>query len=180
MIPSILHFLADQWPTIVAGGSVIIFLFRHGKRIRRIVEIAEHEFKPNCGKSLRDQTNRIERAVERVAEKQRVFTELAALGGVLHMDDDGHVSWANSAALEMLDASEHEVVGEGWLSSVAPLERDFVRAEWRACVRQARRFQLRLNLCREGDQVQLHEMLGFPERDQAGNLLGFTTQLKVA
>lgn len=179
-MPTVLRFLADHWPTIVAATSILIFLWRHGKRIARIVDIAEHEFKPNGGKSMRDQTNRIERVVERVAEKQRVFTEMAVLDGVLHMDERGRVTWANSQALEMLDATEHDVEGDGWLSSIVPKERSFVLEEWRACVDQGRRFQLGVNLSRPEGGGELHEMIGFPEKDSEGRLLGFTTQIRAA
>jgi PAS domain S-box-containing protein len=93
-------------------------------------------------------------AVAQVFERgQRVYTDLLASEerfrsisrvlpvGVFQADVDGRAVYANEGALEMLGISIGDAIGEGWMRSLHPADRDRVMEEWQAAALEGRDFR---------------------------------------
>jgi PAS domain S-box-containing protein len=93
-------------------------------------------------------------AVSQVFERgQRVYADLLASEerfrsisrvlpvGVFQADVDGRAVYANEGALEMLGISLGDAIGEGWMRSLHPEDRDRVMEEWQAAALEGRDFR---------------------------------------
>ena len=93
-------------------------------------------------------------AVSYVFERgQRLYAELQASEqrfrsisrvlpvGVFQADEEGRGVYANEGALEMLGFSLGESLGEGWMRSLHPEDRDRVMEEWQAASLEGRDFR---------------------------------------
>jgi two-component system sensor kinase FixL len=93
-------------------------------------------------------------AVSRVFERgQRIYADLLASEerfrsisrvlpvGVFQADVDGRAVYANDGALEMLGISIGDAIGEGWMRSLHPSDRDRVMEEWQAAALEGRDFR---------------------------------------
>jgi PAS domain S-box-containing protein len=98
------------------------------------------ELQPNGGASVRDSLNRIE--LRQVLQEQRqkaIFSDMAV--GVFETDVNGDFVWVNRKYLRMTGRTLEEVVGSGWINTVAQRDRGRVEKEWGDAVSEGREFE---------------------------------------
>lgn len=72
-------------------------------------------------------------------------------------DHDGSVTNVNQTFARWLGVGKQELLGWGWINYVHPEDRERVRQEWSACIRDHRTLNIRYRLVEEdGDVTNVH------------------------
>lgn len=121
----------------VIGALAVILgavagIFRFTRKIYQRVTFIYDELRPNGGGSIRDAINRIE-------AQQVAFLHLTGKAYWLS-DPDGRCKFASTRLAAIMGVAPNQVLGFGWVSSVAPEHRVPVRLEWESAVRDRREF----------------------------------------
>jgi len=141
---------------VVAGTLTTIFIFynkyihtptcKFCNSVRRFftvgekVEFVYNELKPNGGASVKDSIKRIEENIIVLMNKHRIIVDDYHTG-ILETDSEGNITWANSTYLEMTNRDLREVLGNGWINSVAEKDRQEVYRAWHEAFMQQRPFE---------------------------------------
>ncbi len=106
-----------------------------------IVSRIAEEFRPNGGGSIRDRIDAIGTALEENAAWSSITLTLIP-HSVFKSDDQGGFTWVSRHLADELDMIPEEIMGFGWLNSVAWPERDKVRDEWFAAIDDIRNVKM--------------------------------------
>jgi PAS domain S-box-containing protein len=117
---------------IIIGGALLAFyrftvrphIKKWGERLETVDKIPQmyammadikKEVLPNGGSSLRDGVDRIERRIVTLEEKQNVFMR-DAHHGLFETDSSGKWINVNRTLCRMLECSDDELLGKGWIT----------------------------------------------------------------
>tara|TARA_R110000868_G_scaffold13711_1_gene63546 strand:- start:16431 stop:17039 length:609 start_codon:yes stop_codon:yes gene_type:complete len=100
-----------------------------------------HEFRPNGGNSLRDIIDRIEAELELSKARTKTLLGMSKVG-VFEADRAGKCMWVNRKWCELAGILPEEAVGNGWVTSIHPEDREMVFSEWVDSVNNERNFDL--------------------------------------
>lgn len=106
-----------------------------------IVKKIEPEFRINGGNSLRDKLERAERNAHLSLQMQQIMLS-DSLQGVFRSDEKGRCIWVNATYRRMVKRDMTEILGNGWITSIATEFRESVQEEWTSAVEQAREFTM--------------------------------------
>lgn len=105
------------------------------------------ELQPNGGKSLRDVVqvtregvSRTEAALALFVNSTRAQWDGMGMFAVFETDANGENTYVNSTYQRWALRPERDLLGMGWVSTVALHDRVRVRAEWESCVEDMREF----------------------------------------
>lgn len=107
----------------------------------RIVKNIEPEFKNNGGNSLRDKIERAERTAHLSLQMQQIMLS-DSQQGVFRSDEHGRCVWVNATYRRMVKRDMSDILGNGWITSIAAEFRDSVQEEWTHAVEQSREFNM--------------------------------------
>lgn len=142
------------WKVIKPTVSGFVMLFFNPKRILDQMTVLNanlgnvnlkvdqlmSEMKPNGGSTMRDALNRMETELLTQGQFQRAVVSDAE-SGVMQLDKEGNCIWANRTFTRMMGRSLDEILGRGWVNTIAPAERDHVLLQWDAAVEEEREFE---------------------------------------
>lgn len=142
-----------ELPTIMPALGRISALDKSVQHVLR-------EVLPNGGSSLRDTINKMHAGqAEQLASLKGLERGLALQSGVMraHYDADGiyarfetdgigRNTWVNRTYLTWVNRSLDQVLGYGWINSVATAYREYVREEWELAISERREFAMRYKL----------------------------------
>jgi len=115
------------------------------------VKFVVTEMKPNGGASVRDCLNRIE--LRQVLQEQRQWAILSDMSvGVFEADAEGEFVRVNRKYLRMTGRSPEEVIGTGWINTIALRDRERVEAEWHTAIAEEREFESEFMLITPDDE----------------------------
>ncbi len=119
------------------------------------VQFVVSELKPNGGTSLHDCLNRIE--LRQVFQEQRQWAILSDMSvGVFEADANGEFVRVNRKYLRMTGRTPEEVVGTGWVNTIALRDRERVEAEWNSAIAEEREFESEfMMITPDDDRVQV-------------------------
>ena len=103
-----------------------------------LVEIAQ-QFRPNCGGSLRDVIDRIERDLDMQRGRARAVLETSPIP-MFEADESGECEWVNKRWCDLAGMTEVQARGLGWHTGIHQDDRERVHDEWEASVRDGRDF----------------------------------------
>lgn len=106
-----------------------------------IVKRIEPEFRANGGHSLRDKLERAERNAHLSLQMQQIMLS-DSLQGVFRSDEFGRCIWVNATYRRMVKRDMTEILGNGWITSIATEFRESVQEEWESAVKQSREFNM--------------------------------------
>jgi PAS domain S-box-containing protein len=130
-----LQFEIDPLHYIIAGGALLLTLYRIALRpklnrlhniidnINKIESISstvldmKKELFANGGSSLRDSVDRIETRIVTVEEKQNIYL-MDAKHGLFETNETGRWITVNRTLCRMLNATEKELLGNGWINFI--------------------------------------------------------------
>lgn len=137
-------FLKWIWPLVRQGYRNIM---EHSK-IQGQLHDLDHkienlllETKPNGGSSLRDALARIEHNVELQNERLRAML-VDSEEMCFEADASGRVIWANRTILRKVGKTPVEILGQGWVNIIAPVNRDKVVDKWLEAIEHEREFDM--------------------------------------
>ncbi len=135
------------------------------------------ELQPNKGASIRDCLNRIE--LRQVLQEQRQWAILADMSvGVFEADPQGEIIKVNRKYLRMTGRTLAEIIGNGWINTVAHRDRARVEQEWSMAISEEREFESEYKLITPEDErlavsVRTYKMVD----ERTGVSLGFLGML---
>ncbi len=139
------------------------------------------EMRPNGGASIRDCLNRIE--VRQVLQEQRQWAVMADMDvGVFESDAEGNFTRVNRKYLRLTGRSPDEVVGSGWINTVANRDRERVEADWDRAITEEREFEAEFLLITPEDSrmnvsVRTYKMVDEENENQVLGYLGMLAPL---
>lgn len=137
-------FLKWIWPLLRQGYRNIM---EHSKiqgqlhQLDKKIENLLVETKPNGGSSLRDSLSRIEHNVELQNERLRAML-VDSDEMCFEANAEGHVIWVNRTILRKVGRTPIEVLGQGWVNIIAPVNRDKVVDKWLEAIEHEREFDM--------------------------------------
>jgi PAS domain S-box-containing protein len=108
-------------------------------------------------------------------ESETRFRTLVATApvGIFQTDAAGNCLFINQQGLELMGASQSEVLGRGWTNSIHPDDRARVFAAWESTVVVNQRFGLEYRLMTPQGQVNWVSGNAIAIEDEAGNITGY-------
>jgi len=117
---------------VVGLSSFAVFAGRAMRKNYNAINAVLDELRPNGGSSLRDAINRIE---------SFQISALTLTGKAYWISDpDGKCSYASPQLATMQGVHPEQVLGWGWVSQIAPQDREQVRLRWDSAVKDQREF----------------------------------------
>lgn len=116
--------------------------------IQSVIDIVQHEFKPNGGTSL---TDRVDRALAQlhalsrgfqILDKRHALVHLDAQNGIVELDAHGRIVRANRTYRKLTNMSLDELHDGGWRRTIHPDDLPAVDAEWDRCRRDQIEFAM--------------------------------------
>lgn len=118
-------------------------------------------------KSLQEANSKLESAQQRMVTISATLTdlhlEIKARGDLnidaaeFTCDHDGSITNVNQTFARWLGVGKAELIGWGWINYVHIDDRERVRAEWQACIKDHRALNIRYRLVEvDGDITQVH------------------------
>lgn len=104
------------------------------------------QFKNNGGSSVMDKLDQINGTLTQIDQESRILIWDSLPQGVFRTDKLGKFTKVNRTLLEMLGRGKYEVIGRGWISYIAPEDRDRVRKEYESSLSEQREFILDFNV----------------------------------
>lgn len=135
------------------------------------------ELKPNSGNSLKDTVKRIEDNQLLLMNKHRIIVD-DYVTGIVETDEKGDITWANATYLEMVNRDLREILGNGWINSVHPDDRERVYRVWKEAFEQKRAFEEKFHMEKKtGERIAVH---GFAYPINANEIIrGYVGKFKV-
>lgn len=126
------------WTEILAGiGTLIVLSLQYGNiKLKKLVL----ETKNNGGSTLKDQIDRIEGSIEKLAVWVEASQHLTSKP-MFKADEDGKFTWINVALARMLGLGFEDLKGYGWLNYVHGEDVERVSREWAESVKDNRKFE---------------------------------------
>lgn len=130
------------------------------------------EVSPNSGTSMKDVVNRIE--FRQILQEQKAHAYVSHSPVAFYETDlEGNCTWANKAYLRLLERSEDEIVGKGWISAIHQEDKADVITVWESAIADKREYSFDYRMVSSsGKVIPLHGE-AFPLRDPAGKVLGY-------
>lgn len=147
-------------------GTVVAGLAGYVALVFRKSDAKLHEF-ASLPKTLQEMNTNIEGQKHRIAGMQATLTDLhlemrarADLNidaAEFTCDHDGSVTNVNQTFARWIGVGKAELVGWGWINYVHIDDRDRVRREWDACVKEHRVYNIKYRLVEaDGDITHVH------------------------
>lgn len=130
---------------------------------------------PNGGGSMADKLNALTVDVNNIKEslikmdaKQKFALNIQNVA-YMYADSNGEINYVSPATVKLLNRSESELAGKGWISCVENTDAVRVHSEWRKCIEEKRTFDEYINF-KEGKLV--HCMAFHSHNRETGKYLG--------
>lgn len=141
------------WPRLIGTWRALSGLMEIGTQSEQLtgsmsrIQVIEndlrhvrHEVLPNGGGSLRDAVTRTEQTVQMIVARQRTRDDAEDEVARLDIEEDGRVVWLAAALMRWTQRTSDDLKGNGWMSFIAPDEREDVAEEYARCIRHKRQF----------------------------------------
>lgn len=167
------------WGAVV---KLLIPLYKWGKKFkthfRQMIDLPEKvdkivkEVSPNSGTSMKDVVNRIE--FRQILQEQKAHAYVSHSPVAFYETDlDGNCMWANKAYLRLLERSEEEITGKGWITAIYPEDKAKVVEVWESAIADKREYAFDYRMVSSsGRIIDLHGE-AYPLRDPSGKVLGY-------
>lgn len=194
--PQNIHFAMQIFAAVMTVGGSLWGVFRFWRQqvrprllpylqafsnldqIPLVLASIQHELKPNGGGSMRDELRRIGRDVRLHGATLRAYVDNSS-DGLFESDENGVWRHTNATFNRLVERSNDEVKGWGWLSSVTDFDRDGVRDEWIDAVREKREFRKRFALVTASGSEFTVDVIAVPIRDtNNGEVLGWSGHVR--
>lgn len=140
MIPAPLEF-HDKIPWNEISVCLAAVAAWYTKNIGSAIKKVKYQVTKNDGGSLLDAITRIETSVAGLTAVHEATQQLSQ-NPIFKADRNGECIWVNTAYTLITGKSIEDLKGHGWISLVHDEDREIVRREWDAAVKDIRRFEL--------------------------------------
>ena len=97
---------------------------------------------------------------------------------ILRLDKDGHLVFANSAFLRLVNMSDSEAASTGWQAAIHPDDAERFQRVWLAAIKDKARFTIAIRLRNATETISVSARL-FPLLDQDGAVIENKMVLRV-
>jgi len=162
--------IVEEWAALGGGiASGVVVCWRVGKRIvcqasdtqRKLDAILRdgEELHPNAGTSLRDAVNRIESGMVFTGAKLRASFEQTGVDA-FEANQRGEWTAVFGSFADQVGLDDDDLLGSGWVNSLAETTRGSTHSEWEASVRTGRDIRLSLTTKHSSSgAIQRHRIL---------------------
>lgn len=164
-----------------AGGAVMLWklimvpLYKGFINMKSSIEVLQkinEQFSPNGGSTLRDAINRIE-GRQVIQEQRHKMLSMDAPFAIFETDALGNYIDVNRTFCRWVGRSLSELVGNGWINSIAPAYQESVTSAWNTALQQQREFTLKYKLIDTEDELMSVFGTAFPLYDSKKVLVGW-------
>jgi len=110
------------------------------EQLNKRLEEIQKEVRPNGGSSMRDVINRVEAMILIQDQRQRAMVADAE-HGIFEADASGRCTHVNRTYCRLVGRTPQELLGYGWINSVAAEDRERVDREWAQAIAEEREFE---------------------------------------
>lgn len=180
--------LKDIMEYIVAIGIILSFvtafiawihsIWTHTKKIYRICDILQKEFKVNGGSSLKDALNRIEQSQRDIKLLQLAiytFWDIKYSEPMFICSSFGYCLWANKSYLKLIGRTENEIVGSKWESMIHQEDREAVIEEWYNACSDGRSFEFTYRINTTDGEILTVKCKTYGDKENG--YIGFITKI---
>jgi PAS domain S-box-containing protein len=136
-----------------------------------IEEIAQ-ELRTNGGSTLKDAINRIEKTQAFTLTRQRALLDSHGLA-IFETDEEGDCTHANQFYLDAVGRGMPEVAGKGWISCIAPEDRERVATEWYRAVSDNRMFNGKYSFVASDGTTFMSVVSAHPVKNNSNKIIGY-------
>lgn len=142
---------------IRTASEAFLELPQHMPHLRQLAALSasiqeiRHQVTHNGGGSMKDQVVETKNMVQRLSGTFRAHLDNDDNMARFEWDPNGALTWITGAFFDWTGSRNTNAAGFGWLTSVAPEDRERVRNEIMACVADGRGFRLSFGLLTEDD-----------------------------
>ncbi len=183
------NILGEHWTKLIAFGTLLYLLYTYigkpligiGSKISAVqanlseslpvlLEISK-QFRPNSGSSLFDIITNIQKDINISKQRHRMIINSLNLAYFESLEN-GEFSFVSKKWTEMFKMDLNEALGFGWINCVLHSDRERVRREWEAAIKEKRESDIHF---KAGDEncfveVSLHSYVA---KNKNGDLVGF-------
>jgi PAS domain S-box-containing protein len=139
-------------------------------KIDRILNELTH----NGGHSTKDVVRAVSESVIRLESRQQAMLDAMSHGqGMFECTVFGEFLWTNKTLCYILQKPSQDLIGKGWIGSVAYRHREGVIDEFDDCLDQQREFHLKFNMVRQDGKEIYVEMKTTKMADHSGKQMGY-------
>jgi PAS domain-containing protein len=158
----------------------------------RQIDQVHHQVFPNSGGSMNDKVTRVlesahrtETSVNLLRGTMRAHQDADLTQARFEASSDGRFAWVSHAFLRWCNRGIEQVTGYGWINCIAHADRDRVREEWEAAIREEREFSAHFLMHMVGGEDFQVEAFAKPVRsgppqDETQNWVGVITRARAA
>lgn len=161
----------DVFTISASIAALFIFLYKTlGKKIMKFlpdIDTKEKiskiytELHPNGGGSIKDTINRIELRLVNVEQKQNVYL-LEGPQGIFEADKNGRYITVNRTFCRMVNKTEKELLGMGWMNSINKDDREEVFDAWMTAVQNKMEFIGKFKIINNDDNIVQVNTIAYP------------------
>lgn len=141
------------------------------RSLEKIDNIHEQMF-TNGGSTLRDAVNRIEYRINLLEKKQGIYI-LDTPHGVYESNEDGEVTSVNRTMCRLTGKTENEILGNGWLTSVAEHDRERVDDAWNYAIGNKIEFKTTYDMISSDGEMFKVRTHANPIKSSDGKVIGY-------
>lgn len=141
------------------------------KSLEKIDVIYEQMF-TNGGSTMRDAVNRIEYRINLLEKKQGIYI-LDTPHGVYESNENGEVTSVNRTMCRLTGKTENEILGNGWLTSVAEHDRERVDSAWSYAIDNKIEFKTIYDMISSDGEMFKVRTHANPIKSADGKVLGY-------
>lgn len=141
------------------------------------VDFVYAELRPNSGSSVKDSIKRIEDNIIVLMNKNRIILDDYHTG-IIETNEKGEITWANATYLELTNRDLRETIGNGWINSVHPEDRNKVYEEWTKAFEQFRNFESSFRVMKQDGSILKVQAHAFPIKGKQ-RIQGYIGKMKI-
>lgn len=145
-------------------------------KIEGMLEEIVGELRPNHGGSIKDSVNRIENRLDFLGSFRRAQLNTDEIAFV-ETDANGDLCWANKRFITLMNVTERDLLGTGWVNVIHPDQRDWVLEHWREAVEDEREFRERVHYQPHNAPSFWAHVICHPVRSDSGKLFGYLAEV---
>ena len=146
--------------------------YQNYKNLLDKVDLIAEEMKPNGGNSIKDAVHRIEKELTLSSERYKALIADYD-SAIFETDAKGNCTWVNRTLAKTVQRIPIELMGNGWINTIAKNDRERVVTEWQKSIEEEREFSNEFSFeTPEGNLIPV-KVFSYKMINREGDTIGF-------